>query len=179
MSVLMEKYRKELVPGLMKELGFDNPMRVPSIRKIVVNMRISSKEERSVAVEDTVKILSAVTGQHPVACPARQSVAGFKIRKGDIVGYRVTLRGRRMYEFLERLIHIAIPRIKDFRGLDPDAFDGRGNYTMGVDDCFIFPEVDPDSVKRSRGMDVVVVTSARTDQEGRALLTALGFPFAR
>ncbi|GBC86107.1 50S ribosomal protein L5 [bacterium HR12] len=170
-------YRKEVVPRLQRELGLRNPMQVPRLEKVVINMGVGDALKDGRLLEAAVEDLATITGQKPVITKARRSIAGFKIRQGMPIGVKVTLRGDRMWEFLDRLITVAIPRIRDFRGLDPDAFDGHGNYTLGITEQLIFPEIDYDKVAKVRGMDVTIVTTAKTDEEGRALLAALGFPF--
>lgn len=170
-------YRTEVVPRLQRELGLRNPMQVPRVEKVVINMGVGDALKDGRLLEAAVEDLATITGQKPVITKARRSIAGFKIRQGMPIGVKVTLRGDRMWEFLDRLITIAIPRIRDFRGLDPNAFDGHGNYTLGITEQLIFPEIDYDKVAKVRGMDVTIVTTAKTDEEGRALLAALGFPF--
>ena len=170
-------YRQEVVPRLMRELGLRNPMQVPRLEKVVINMGVGDALKDARLLDAAVEDLATITGQRPIVTKARRSVAGFKIRQGMAIGVKVTLRGDRMWEFLDRLITIAIPRIRDFRGLDPRAFDGHGNYTLGLTEQLIFPEIDYDKVVKVRGMDVTIVTTAETDEEGRALLVALGFPF--
>ncbi len=177
MAALIEKYRGKVAPELMKRFGHKNMLSVPRMTKIIVNMRISSSEDKKEALEHATNIIATVTGQRPTPTLARKSVAGFKTRKGDIVGCIATLRGKRMYEFLERLINVAIPRIRDFRGLNPKAFDGRGNYNMGLDESLIFPEVNPDDEKGTRGMNITIVSSARNDEQAAELLRMLGMPF--
>jgi large subunit ribosomal protein L5 len=171
------RYRDDLVPRLQRELGLSNPMQVPRLDKIVVNMGIGDALRDSRMLEAAVDDLATITGQKPVVTKARKSIAGFKLREGMAIGAKVTLRGDRMWEFLDRLIATAIPRIRDFRGLNPRAFDGHGNYTLGLTEQLIFPEIDYDKVAKVRGMDITIVTTARNDDEGRALLVALGFPF--
>ncbi len=171
------RYRDELVPRLQRELGLSNPMQVPRLEKIVVNMGIGDALRDSRLLEAAVEDLTTITGQKPIVTKARKSIAGFKLREGMPIGAKVTLRGDRMWEFLDRLIATAIPRIRDFRGLNPRAFDGHGNYTLGLTEQLIFPEIDYDKVAKIRGMDITIVTTARNDDEGRALLVALGFPF--
>jgi large subunit ribosomal protein L5 len=171
------RYREELLPKLQRELGLANPMQVPRLEKIVVNMGIGDALKDSRMLEAAVEDLTTITGQKPIVTKARKSIAGFKLREGSAIGAKVTLRGDRMWEFLDRLIATAIPRIRDFRGLNPRAFDGHGNYTLGLTEQLIFPEIDYDKVAKVRGMDITIVTTARTDDEGRALLVALGFPF--
>ncbi len=173
------RYHDELKAQLKDELGLGNIMQVPRISKIVVNMGVGAAVGQPSLLEGAVADLTIITGQKPVITRAKKSIAGFKLRQGNSIGARVTLRGDRMWEFLDRLISLAIPRIRDFRGLNPRAFDGRGNYTFGVTEQLIFPEVDYDRVDSTRGMDITIVTSARTDAEGKALLDAFDFPFRR
>lgn len=175
---LRERYRQEVVPQLMRELGIDNPMRVPRLEKVVVNMGVGDAVRDPKLLDAAMADLAVITGQKPAVTRARKSIAGFKVRQGMAIGAKVTLRGARMWEFLDRLLSTALPRIRDFRGLDPDAFDGHGNYTIGVTEQLIFPEVEYDKVVKVRGMDITIVTTARDDDEARALLRALGFPFA-
>jgi large subunit ribosomal protein L5 len=174
---LKEAYRRKVVGQLMQELGFDNPMQVPHLDKVVVNMGVGEAVRESRMLDAALEDLQVITGQKPLVTRARKSIAGFKLREGMAIGAKVTLRGDRMWEFLDRLLATALPRIRDFRGLDPAGFDGGGNYTLGVTEQLIFPEVDYDKVVKIRGMDITVVTTARSDDEGRALLAALGFPF--
>lgn len=176
---LHERYESELRAALQAELGLGNVMEVPRLVKIVVNMGVGRATQQQSLLEGAVRDMAAITGQHPVVTKARRSIAGFKLRQGMPIGCMVTLRGERMWEFLDRLISLAIPRIRDFRGLSPRSFDGHGNYTFGVTEQLIFPEIDYDKVDATRGMDITIVTSARTDAEGRALLSAFGFPFRR
>ncbi|HZD79999.1 MAG TPA: 50S ribosomal protein L5 [Actinomycetota bacterium] len=171
------RYREELVPRLQAELGLANRMQVPGLEKIVVNMGIGDALKDGRMLEAAVEDLTVITGQKPVVTKARKSIAGFKLREGMSIGAKVTLRGDRMWEFLDRLLSTAIPRIRDFRGLSPQAFDGHGNYTLGLTEQLIFPEIDYDKVAKVRGMDITVVTTAVDDERGRALLQALGFPF--
>jgi large subunit ribosomal protein L5 len=174
---LKQRYREEIVPALRDEFGFANVMQVPGVVKTVVNMGVGEAARDSKLIEGAVRDLSLVTGQKPVVTKARKSIAQFKLREGMPIGAHVTLRGDRMWEFLDRLLTTALPRIRDFRGLSPRQFDGRGNYTFGVNEQSMFHEIDPDAIDRVRGMDITVVTSAQTDDQGRALLRALGFPF--
>jgi large subunit ribosomal protein L5 len=175
---LKQRYRAEVISRLQGELGYANVMQVPTIEKIVVNMGVGDAIKDGRMLEAAVGDLETITGQKPIVTKARKSIAGFKLREGMAIGAKVTLRGDRMWEFLDRLLSIALPRIRDFRGLPPKAFDGKGNYTIGVTEQLIFPEIDYDKVPRVRGMDITVVTTAKTDDEGRALLLALGFPIA-
>jgi large subunit ribosomal protein L5 len=174
---LKQRYQEELVPRLRDELGYGNVMQVPRPERIVLNMGVGDAIKDGRMLEAALADLTVITGQRPVVTKARKSVAGFKLREGQEIGAKVTLRGDYMWEFLDRLLALALPRIRDFRGLSPDAFDGHGNYTMGVTEQLIFPEVDYDKVAKVRGMDITVVTTAAGDDEGRALLIALGFPF--
>ena len=175
---LRERYRQEILPQLQRELGLPGPMRVPRLEKIVVNMGVGDAVRDAKVLDAAVEDLAIITGQRPVVTKARKSIAAFKLREGMSIGARVTLRGARMWEFLDRLLSTALPRIRDFRGLNPRSFDGHGNYTLGVTEQLIFPEIDYDKVASVRGMDITIVTTARDDDEGRALLRALGFPFA-
>lgn len=177
MARLLEKYRQEVVPALMEELGTRNPMAVPRLEKIVVSMGVGSATAEKRRLELAARDLAIITGQKAQICRARKSVSNFKLRQGMPIGARVTLRGARMWEFLDRLIHIAIPRIRDFRGLNPDGFDGRGNYSMGVSEQTIFPEIDAASVEWPQGMNITLVTSATNDRHSRSMLRQLGMPF--
>ena len=179
MSRLQEEYRQNIIPKLQKELGFENVMQVPKITKITLNMGVGEAVADKKVMDHAVKDMTRLSGQKPIVRKARKSVAAFKIREGWPVGCKVTLRRERMYEFLDRLISIAIPRIRDFRGLSPKSFDGRGNYSMGVTEQIIFPEVDYDTVDAIRGLDITITTNARNDEEGRALLAAFNFPFKK
>jgi large subunit ribosomal protein L5 len=174
---LKTRFREEVVSRLQRELGLDNPMQVPRLDRVVLNMGVGDALKDGRMLEAAVDDLTTITGQKPVITKARKSIAGFKLREGMAIGAKVTLRGDRMWEFIDRLVAIAIPRIRDFRGLNPSAFDGRGNFTLGLTEQLIFPEIDYDKVVKVRGMDVTVVTTAKNDEEGRALLVALGFPF--
>jgi large subunit ribosomal protein L5 len=175
---LKERYRQEVLPALQRELGMDNPMRVPRLDKIVVNMGVGDAIRDAKLLDAAVADLTTITGQKPAITKARKSIAAFKLRTGMSIGAKVTLRGARMWEFLDRLLSTALPRIRDFRGLDPEAFDGGGNYSIGVTEQLIFPEIDYDKVTKVRGMDITIVTTAQDDDEARALLRGLGFPFA-
>jgi large subunit ribosomal protein L5 len=174
---LKQRYRDEIVAGLREQFGYGNVMQVPGLTKIVVNMGVGEAARDSKLIEGAVRDLAAITGQKPSVTKARKSIAQFKLREGMPIGAHVTLRGDRMWEFLDRLLTVALPRIRDFRGLSPRQFDGRGNYTFGLTEQAMFHEIDQDKTDRVRGMDITVVTTAGTDDEGRALLTALGFPF--
>jgi len=176
MATLKEKYRSEVAPQLKESLGLDNVMEVPRITKITLNMGVGEALGDKKVLESAVSDMEKISGQKPVVTKARKSIAGFKVREGWPIGCKVTLRSDRMYEFLERLISIAIPRIRDFRGISPKSFDGRGNFAMGVSEQIIFPEIDYDKADALRGMDITITTTARTDDEGRALLRAFNFP---
>ena len=173
---LLVRYRQELLPRLMEQRGYANRMEVPRLEKIVVNMGVGDAVREARLLDAALEDMTVITGQKPLVTKARKSIAGFKLRQGMSIGAKVTLRGYRMWEFLDRLLSTALPRIRDFRGLSPEAFDGKGNYTIGVTEQLIFPEIDYDKVVKVRGMDITVVTTAQTDEEGRALLLALGFP---
>jgi large subunit ribosomal protein L5 len=176
---LKERYLSELRPTLQQELGLGNVMQVPRLEKIVLNCGVGRATQQQSLLDGAVTDLTVITGQKPLVTRARKSIAGFKLREGNAIGAKVTLRGNRMWEFYDRLVSLAIPRIRDFRGLNPRSFDGRGNYTFGVTEQLIFPEIDYDQIDTVRGMDITICTSGRTDDEGRALLRALGFPFRR
>ncbi|MCI0489975.1 MAG: 50S ribosomal protein L5 [Blastocatellia bacterium] len=177
---LKERYKKEIVPALMKEFEYANHMAVPRLEKIVLNMGVGREAQNNPKVFDQASMeIATVSGQKPVVTRARKSIAAFKLRTGMPVGVSVTLRGERMYEFLDRLLNAVLPRVRDFRGVSPRAFDGRGNYTIGIKDQLIFPEIDFNKVDRTRGMNISIVTTARTDEEGRALLTQFGMPFRK
>ena len=171
------RFREEVVPRLMQELGLSNPMQVPRLEKVTLNMGVGDSLKDARMLEAAVDDITTITGQKPVITKARKSIAGFKLREGMSIGAKVTLRGDRMWEFIDRLVSVSIPRIRDFRGLNPNAFDGHGNFTLGLTEQLIFPEIDYDKVVKVRGMDITVGTTARTDEHGRALLVALGFPF--
>ena len=176
---LKQRYETELRAQLQRELGLRNVMEVPRLEKIVLNCGVGLATQQASLLDGAVADLTVITGQKPLVTRAKKSIAGFKLRAGNPIGAKVTLRGDRMWEFYDRLVSLAIPRIRDFRGMNPRAFDGRGNYTFGVTEQLIFPEIDYDQIDTVRGMDISIVTTARTDDEGRALLTALGFPFRR
>jgi len=175
---LKQQYNDEVVARLKEELGLGNVMQVPRLEKIVLNMGVGDAVKDGRMLDAAVADLTTITGQKPVITKARKSIAGFKLREGMPIGVKVTLRGNRMWEFYDRLVTLALPRIRDFRGMDPNAFDGHGNYTVGVTEQLIFPEIDYDKVLKVRGMDITIVTTAKTDDEGRTLLSALGFPIA-
>jgi large subunit ribosomal protein L5 len=176
---LRARYDDEIKAQLKESLGLDNPMEVPRLEKIVLNCGVGKATQQASLLEGAVADLQIITGQKPLVTRAKKSIAGFKVREGNPIGVKVTLRGARMWEFFDRLITLAIPRIRDFRGLDPNGFDGRGNYSFGVTEQLIFPEIDYDKVDTVRGMDITIVTTARTNAEGKALLDAFGFPFRR
>jgi large subunit ribosomal protein L5 len=176
---LRARYDDEIKAQLKESLGLRNPMEVPRLEKIVLNCGVGKATQQASLLEGAVADLRTITGQKPLVTKAKKSIAGFKVRQGNAIGAKVTLRGARMWEFLDRLITLAIPRIRDFRGLDPNGFDGRGNYSFGVTEQLIFPEIDYDKVDTVRGMDITIVTTARTNAEGKALLDAFGFPFRR
>ena len=174
---LKERYRAEIAPALKQEFGYGNVMQIPGLTKIVVNMGVGKATQQQSLIEGAVRDLEVICGQKPVVTRARKSIAGFKVREGMAIGAKVTLRGDRMFEMIDRLISIALPRIRDFRGIDPGQFDGRGNFAMGIREQTIFPEIDYDKVEHTQGLNVVITTTAKTDDEGRALLTRLGMPF--
>lgn len=178
-SALKERYRREAISALQKEFNYKNPMQVPSVNKVVVNIGLGEVIQNAKAMEAAVADLAAITGQRPVITRAKRSVAAFKLREGMQIGCMVTLRGDRMYYFLEKLMNVALPRLRDFQGVSPEAFDGRGNYTLGLREQLVFPEIDYDKVDKLRGMEVSIVTTARTDQEGRRLLALMGMPFKK
>ena len=177
MARLRERYREEVIPALREKFGYENVMQVPRLEKIVVNMGVGEAAQNSRALDGAMDDLARITGQKPQLRRARKSIAGFKIREGMPVGARTTLRGERMWEFLDRLISIALPRVRDFRGINPRSFDGRGNFALGLREQLIFPEISYDAVEAIRGLDVAVVTTAKTDEESRELLRLLGMPF--
>ena len=174
---LKEKYKTEIVPKLEKDLGISNINQVPKVSKIVVNMGVGEAAQDSKVIDAAVADLTAITGQQPMICRAKKSIAGFHIREGMAIGCKVTLRGDRMWEFIDRLLSTALPRVRDFRGISPDSFDGRGNYSLGITEQLIFPEIDYDKIDRTRGMDITVVTTAENDEHAYALLKEVGFPF--
>jgi len=179
MNRLQEKYRTTVIPAMMEKFNYKSVMQVPKLEKIVVNMGVGDAISNSKALDDAVNELMLITGQKPLVTYAKKSIAGFKIRAGMAIGCKVTLRGERMYDFFDKLISIALPRVRDFQGVSKTAFDGRGNYTLGIREQLIFPEIDYDKVNRVRGMDVVIVTTAKTDEEARELLSLLGMPFRK
>ncbi|MFD2617389.1 50S ribosomal protein L5 [Terrilactibacillus laevilacticus] len=179
MSRFKEKYEKEVVPALIEKFNYSSVMEVPRIEKVVINMGVGDAVSNSKALDSAVEELTALSGQKPVVTRAKKSIAGFKLREGMPIGTKVTLRKERMYDFLDKLVTVSLPRVRDFRGVSKKAFDGRGNYTLGVREQLIFPEIDYDKVSKVRGMDIVVVTTAKTDEEAAELLTLLGMPFAK
>ena len=178
MSRMQDKYTGEVAPALMEKFGYKSMMQIPKLEKIVINIGLGEAKENAKALDSAVDDLMAITGQRPVVTKAKKSVAAFKVREGMNIGCKVTLRGKKMYEFLDRLFSVALPRVRDFRGINPDSFDGRGNYSMGIKEQLIFPEIDYDKIDKIRGMDIIVVTTAKTDEEARELLTLMGAPFA-
>jgi large subunit ribosomal protein L5 len=176
---LKERYRAEIAPALIKEFSYSNAMAVPKLEKVILNMGLGEAIANPKMLETAKAELAAVTGQQPVVTKAKKSIAAFKLREGMQIGARVTLRGDRMYEFLDRLMNAVLPRVRDFRGISPDSFDGRGNYTLGLREQLIFPEIDFAKVEKARGMNISIVTTAKTDEEGRALLRHLGMPFRK
>jgi large subunit ribosomal protein L5 len=176
---MKERYKQEALPTLMEEFSYGTPMRAPRIVKVVVNVGAGEALDNPKAIDNIVRDISTITGQRPVITRARKSISTFKLREGRSIGVKVTLRGPRMYDFLDRLFNVALPRLRDFRGVSPDAFDGRGNYTLGLSEQLLWPEIDYDSIDRVRGMEITIVTTAQTDEEGRRLLDLLGMPFGR
>jgi len=176
---LKEKYKEEIIPAMIKEFGYKNVLQVPRIEKIVINMGIGEGSRNKDVVDTHAKELALIAGQKPVITKAKKSISNFKIRKGMPIGLKVTLRGLNMYNFLYKLINLVLPKVRDFRGLNPNGFDGRGNYSFGLTEQLVFPEISPDQVKRVQGMDIVIVTTAKTDDEARKLLELFGFPFKR
>ena len=179
MNRLQERYKNEISKNLMEKFGYKSVMQLPKMEKIVINIGVGDATTNSKYLDEAVEELTAIAGQAPVVTKAKKSIAGFKIREGPPIGCKVTLRGEKMYEFLDKLVSISLPRVRDFRGVPKNSFDGRGNYTLGIKEQLIFPEIDFDKVNKTRGMDIVLVTTAKTDEEGRALLTELGMPFAK
>lgn len=179
MNRLKEKFTKEITPALMSKFNYKSVMQVPKIEKIVINMGVGDAVQNAKALDNAVEELTLISGQKPVVTRAKNSIAGFRLREGMPIGAKVTLRGERMYEFLDKLVSVSLPRVRDFRGVSKKAFDGRGNYTLGIKEQLIFPEIDYDQVSKVRGMDIVIVTTAQTDEEARELLTHLGMPFQK
>lgn len=179
MARLKETYVKEVAPALMKKFEYKSVMQIPKLDKIVINVGCGEARDNPKVVDAIVSDITQITGQKPVLCKAKKSVANFKLREGMTIGVKVTLRGERMYEFLDRFFNLALPRVRDFRGINPNSFDGRGNYSLGVKEQLIFPEIDYDKIDKVRGMDICFVTTAKTDEEARELLSLMGAPFAR
>jgi large subunit ribosomal protein L5 len=179
MNRLKEKFQKEVTPALMSKFNYQSVMQVPKLEKIVINMGVGDAVANAKALDNAVEELTTITGQKPVVTRAKKSIAGFRLREGMPIGTKVTLRGEHMYEFLDKLISVSLPRVRDFRGISKKSFDGRGNYTLGVKEQLIFPEIDYDKVTKVRGMDIVIVTTANTDEEARELLTQFGMPFQK
>lgn len=179
MEILKQKYIQEVVPAMMKKFGYKNPMAVPKLEKIVINIGVSEAVQNPGAIEAAARDLSIITGQKPIVRKARKSIANFHLRKGMPIGLKVTLRGERMYAFLYKLINLALPRVRDFSGVSPNSFDGRGNYSLGLREQLVFPEIEYDKIDRIRGMDITIVTTAKTDEEAKELLTLLGMPFKK
>ena len=179
MARLKDRYTKEIVPAMMKNFGYKNIMQVPKLEKVVINMGMGDIKDNPKALDSALDELATISGQKPMVTVARKSVANFKLREGMKIGAKVTLRGDRMYEFTDKLISIAIPRVRDFRGLDPKSFDGRGNFAMGFKEQMVFPEIDYDKVEKVRGMDIIIVTTANTDEEARELLALMDMPFTK
>ena len=179
MNRLQEKYVKSVSADLMNQFNYKSSMQIPKLEKIVINMGVGEAVANSKVLDDAVEELTLIAGQKPVVTKAKKSIANFKLREGMPIGVKVTLRGERMYEFLDKLVSISLPRVRDFRGISSNAFDGRGNYTLGVKEQLIFPEINFDKIKKIRGMDIVIVTTAKTDDEGRELLAQLGMPFKK
>ena len=179
MARLKDFYYDEIVDAMMKKFGYKNVMEVPKLDKIVVNMGVGEAKDNAKVLENAVADMEIITGQKAVLTKAKNSIANFKIREGMAIGCKTTLRGEKMYEFLDRLVNLALPRVRDFRGVNPDAFDGRGNYALGIKEQFIFPEIEYDKIDKTRGMDVIFVTTAKTDEEARELLTLFNMPFAK
>jgi large subunit ribosomal protein L5 len=179
MARLKDFYKSEVAPALMKKFEYKSVMQIPKLDKVVINVGAGEAKDNSKAIDAIMTDLAAITGQRPVQCRAKKSVANFKLREGMVIGVKVTLRGDQMYEFVDRLYSVALPRVRDFRGINPNSFDGRGNYSMGLKEQLIFPEIDYDKIDKVRGMDICFVTTANTDEEARELLTLMGAPFAK
>ena len=179
MSRMHEKYKNEVAPALMTKFGYKSVMQIPKLDKVVVNIGMGEAKENAKAIDYAMNDLALITGQKPIVTKAKKSVASFKVREGMNIGCKVTLRGSKMYEFVDRLFNAALPRVRDFRGINPNSFDGRGNYSMGIKEQLIFPEIDYDKIDKIRGMDIIFVTTAHTDEEARELLTLMGAPFAK
>ena len=178
MSRMKDKYMKEVAPALMEKFSYKSPMQIPKLEKIVINIGLGEAKDNAKAIDSAMGDLAAITGQRPIVTKAKKSVANFKVREGMSIGCKVTLRSEKMYEFLDRLFSVALPRVRDFRGINPNSFDGRGNYSLGIKEQLIFPEIEYDKIDKIRGMDIIMVTTAKTDEEARELLTLMGAPFA-
>ena len=179
MSTLKDEYKKSIAPALMTKFGYKSVMQIPKLDKVVINVGCGEAKENSKVIDAIIGDIGKITGQKAIACPAKKSVANFKLREGMPVGVKVTLRGEKMYEFIDRLFNAALPRVRDFRGINPNSFDGRGNYAMGVKEQLIFPEIEYDKIDKVRGMDIMFITTAKTDEEAREMLALMGAPFAR
>ena len=179
MARLKDQYVKEIAPALMKKFGYKNVMQIPKLDKVVINVGCGEAKENSKVVDSVITDLSAITGQKPIVCKAKKSVANFKLREGMPIGVKVTLRSDKMYEFIDRLFNVAFPRVRDFKGINPNSFDGRGNYSTGIKEQLIFPEIEFDKIDKVRGMDINFITTAKTDEEAKELLSMLGAPFAK
>jgi large subunit ribosomal protein L5 len=177
MTRMLEKYNKDVAPALMQKFEYKSPMQIPKLEKIVINIGMGEARDNPKAIDAAMNDLALITGQKPVVTKAKKSVANFKLREGMNIGCKVTLRSDKMYEFIDRLFNVALPRVRDFRGINPNSFDGRGNYSMGIKEQLIFPEIDYDKIDKIRGMDIIFVTTAKTDEEARELLTLMGAPF--
>ena len=178
-SRLKEKYTNEVVPAMMEQFQYKNIMEVPRLHKIVINMGVTEAKENAKAMEGAVRDMTMISGQKPIVTKAKKSIANFKLREGMNIGCKVTLRGEKMYDFFDKLVSVALPRVRDFRGVNPSSFDGRGNYALGIKEQLIFPEIEYDDIDAIRGMDIVIVTSAETDEEAKAFLAAMGMPFRK
>ena len=179
MARLRELYKQEVAPALMSKFSYKSVMQIPKLEKIVINVGAGEARDNSKVIDAIMSDIAAITGQRPVVCTARKSVANFKLREGMKIGVKVTLRGNKMYEFLDRLLNVALPRVRDFRGINPNSLDGRGNYNLGIKEQLIFPEIEYDKIDKVRGMDICLVTTAKTDEEAKELLTLMGAPFAK
>ena len=179
MSTMKTLYTNEVAPALLKKFGYKSTMQIPKLDKIVINIGLGEAKENAKVIDAAMSDLTKITGQKPVVTKAKKSIANFKLRQGMNIGVKVTLRGEKMYEFIDRLFNVALPRVRDFRGINPNAFDGRGNYSLGIKEQLIFPEIEYDKIDKIRGMDIIFVTTAKTDEEGRELLTLMGAPFTR
>ena len=179
MSTMKTLYTNEVAPALLKKFGYKSTMQIPKIDKIVINIGLGEAKDNPKVIDAALNDLTIITGQKPVVTKAKKSIANFKLRQGMSIGVKVTLRGEKMYEFIDRLFNVALPRVRDFRGINPNAFDGRGNYSLGIKEQLIFPEIEYDKIDKIRGMDIIFVTTAKTDEEGRELLTLMGAPFTR